>query len=389
MIKKLIKVLYLCPNGYLGGAERFVLEAVKSHSEGPIKAKIIFFERGAALDLAKTYGLDFEVCPHRFRMRYPWQVLRVIFWMRSLFKREAPDIFHSTMPYIHILGLLASWGTSIKKVWYQHGPVGGVWDRVAHRFESDVILFNSNFLKKEHLKMKGAPKARSGLRIIPPGIAFEGSDRLDSEKIIKKYKSKNELLVLQAGRLSPLKGFENHLRAWGKLFNKYPEIKERVKILIIGEIGRQEDQPYKVFLKEEVIEQSLESNVFFLGHQDRIQDYFRACDLQVHSSIVLEPFGLVNAEAMAEECLVIGPNRGGVADILISEKTGFGYDSTSSHNINDLFLILEEKILPMIGKKREEIYPQIKAQALSHIKQNFSIEKMNNDLEELYKELVN
>ena len=48
-----MKVLYISPNGYLGGAERFVVDITRLHQNTNVECAILFFSEGDAVDLAR------------------------------------------------------------------------------------------------------------------------------------------------------------------------------------------------------------------------------------------------------------------------------------------------------------------------------------------------
>ena len=122
----MVKVLYISPNGYLGGAERFVLTATVAHLKSSrIKAAILFFSDGEASREARAAGVECLTLKHKFRMRNPLQFIKALLEIRSIVKSYNPEVLQLTMPYSHIALSLATLGLNVKKVWFQHGPVGG------------------------------------------------------------------------------------------------------------------------------------------------------------------------------------------------------------------------------------------------------------------------
>lgn len=87
-----------------------------------------------------------------------------------------------------------------------------------------------------------------------------------------------------------------------------------------------------------------------------------------------EPFGLVMAEAMSCGTPVIGFNRGSVAEIVEDEKTGFVVDPVSGVEGLSNALDKIDAIAPFDCRKRVE--------------ENFSIEKMVENYEKAYKEII-
>jgi glycosyltransferase involved in cell wall biosynthesis len=124
------------------------------------------------------------------------------------------------------------------------------------------------------------------------------------------------------------------------------------KIQWIGEVGS--EQPLS---KEKVSELMQKASVFLMP---------------INWS---EPFGLVMAEAMSCGTPVIGFNRGSVSELVLHEKTGFLVDP------NDGVLGLERAVgkLGMINP----------SDCRKHIEEHFSVEKMVDGYETIYKQLLN
>ena len=79
--------MYVSPNGYLGGAERFVLNAAKGHlDQQKIKTGILFFSGGESVKEAGKLGIKYFVLVNKFRFRKPLELLRAIIEIRKIVK---------------------------------------------------------------------------------------------------------------------------------------------------------------------------------------------------------------------------------------------------------------------------------------------------------------
>jgi hypothetical protein len=140
-------VLYLCPNAFLGGAERITLKLCQLHQQNEIfKVILLFLNNGPLVDHARKLGIKVYVLNFSFRLRHVWSLLKTISYVRKTVKREKIQIIHNVMPYAHIIGAIACLGLDVKKIWFQHGPVGGKLDKIASLLPVDRILFNSQYL---------------------------------------------------------------------------------------------------------------------------------------------------------------------------------------------------------------------------------------------------
>lgn len=120
--------------------------------------------------------------------------------------------------------------------------------------------------------------------------------------------SSTERFILAAGRLTEAKDYPNLLNAISALI-KRGLVEGKIKLYIVGE-GRLLNS-----LTDLVKELSIEKNVEFLGVRRDISELMSACDTFVLSS-AWEGFGLVVAEAMACERVVVATDCGGVKEVV-------------------------------------------------------------------------
>ena len=382
-----MKILYISPNGYLGGAERFVCNILEGHLQNNNSVhEVIFFTDGEAANLCRSIGAKVHILPIQFKMRNPIKLLKVFFYMRKFIKENNFKLIHSTMPYAQIIAFFSTLFLDVKRVWFQHGPVGGLLDKIANLLIADRIYFNSKYLEEEHLKMFLSKRNIKKHKIINYGILNSNIDINEAKKIKNQYLKNAKYLFLSAGRLCPWKGQLELIQAILLLKNEDSDLFQKVKFLIVGSFGRMEDKKYEDEIKRKIKEEKLEKNIFMIGHKNNIQDYYNACDVFIHTSLIPEPFGLVVAESMKNNCLVIGSDQGGVKDILIDKETGFTYSSTTQNSQFALAKVIS-KVFNALERDINGI-EQIKNNAKMLINTDYTVEKMTIKLEEDYKSLL-
>ena len=144
--------------------------------------------------------------------------------------------------------------------------------------------------------------------VLPNPLAFEPTDMsmLESKKKI----------VLAAGRLNVwhYKGFDNLIKAWGLIHNKYPDW----KLKILGS-GKDKDYEYlKILAKENGVENSLELLGFI---EDPVPCYQEASIFVLSSRY--EGFGMVLIEAMSQGCACVACDyKGRQSEIITNENEG-------------------------------------------------------------------
>ncbi|MBY0516464.1 MAG: glycosyltransferase family 4 protein [Bacteriovoracaceae bacterium] len=368
------KILYLSANGYIGGAEKFILNSCKMHLQNnKYLPCILFFKNGEAVKEAKLLNIPHFVLKNEFKLSSPLRLLRAILEIRDITKTMNPEWVHTTMPYTQIVFGLSSYGIRTKVAWFQHGPVGGTLDKIASLFKSHLLLFNSQFLKSAHFAT--VPIIRSNeVEIIKLGV--ESANNYNEKFLSSK------LRLGTSGRICSWKGFHLIVEALKLLKENYPH--SRFSFSIAGNAKTPKDIEYENSLKNLVVKNNLHQEIKFIGHVIDIKNFYQTIDVFIHSSTIPEPFGLVVAEAMGQSCLVIGSNQGGVTDLIINGDTGLSFKSTTHEAVQDLYSILERLLLNFESKNLDE-YKKIQKAGFELIKNQYSLVCMTNELEDLYK----
>lgn len=143
------------------------------------------------------------------------------------------------------------------------------------------------------------------------------------------YYEEKEPYFLCASRISPEKGLDDVIEAFGKFHSNHP----KHKLIILGS----GDASYIECLKQKAADNGIENHVVFGGFTKDVSDYMK----RAHALIVASPaegFGRMTAEAIFAGSLVIGRNSAGTKEIL--EQTGGLLFDT----VDDLINKMEESI---------------------------------------------
>ena len=125
--------------------------------------------------------------------------------------------------------------------------------------------------------------------------------------------------IFFVGRFDQEKGVLQLVQAFAQLLPRHPDTK-----LIIGGatgFGVHQETPYVRQVRElaHSLQKSKNANISFPGyihHDNDLPSYFQKATIFACPSLFQEPFGLVNAEAMACGTPVVGSNRGGIPEVL-------------------------------------------------------------------------
>jgi glycosyltransferase involved in cell wall biosynthesis len=362
-------ILYVSPNGFLGGAEKFLLEAITAHiNSGRDRVRVLFFNEGSFSAISKVRGFSPIILPFKFRLSHLPSLLKAMLYIRSKVKSEKIEIIHSTMAYTHIVMYLSTLGLKTKHIWFQHGPVSSSLDKIAALLPADIILFNSTYLRDEHFKFN-SDLYHSKTSIIPLGVKSNAF----------KPRSHGPLKLLLAGRMAPVKGFHLVLGAIGKLLIEYPDLSHLLKVTLVGGAHSEKELFYLNELKQKI--HSLKGTIELLPFTEDMDAVYSKHDLLIQPSLIGEGFGLVLAEAMGHSLLVAGPIYGGANEILHDGITGITFDFNSKEAVTELAEFLESAI-DNFGK-----YENIRRNGLAFIKEKHSTENMLNQLCKVYDNL--
>lgn len=301
-----MKVLYVITGLGVGGAEK-QLSAIVQRMVRHHDVRVCYLTGEPAL-LHEFSGVNVVSLGMN---RTVWSVVAGYFRLRKLISSFEPDVVHSHMVHANILCRMMRFSINIPMlVCSAHNTrEGGVLRMLAYRFTDRLAHVTTNVSLE-------AVRAFERLRATPVGkmkVAVNGVDtsifKLDKEKreYVRNSASVKETdrVILSVGRLEKAKDFPNLLNAFALL----SENDKSLKLWVVGE-GNERSA-----LRECVEDLGVADRVTFWGVRNDVDAFYNAADVYVLSS-AWEGFGLVVAEAMATERVVVATDCGGVREVL-------------------------------------------------------------------------
>lgn len=305
-----MNILFFITSLDVGGAERQVLDLARRLISRNHNVLIVYLTGSgrlvssdnsiSAIGLGSTKSISGAV--------------RSFLSLRALIKSFKPDVVHSHMVHANLFARLVRLVTHIPRlICTAHNTnEGGRLRMYAYRMTNFLADVTTNVSRGavEAFESKGAVK-HGQMLFVPNGIdtdkfTFDESTRLDirsSEGILSDGK-----VILAVGRLVAAKDYPNLLRA----FEILCRVDKTITLWIIGD-GE---------LKSELIALCEELGIFkrvkFFGIREDVADFYSSADVYVLSS-AWEGFGLVVAEAMAAERVVVATDCGGVKEVVGEE----------------------------------------------------------------------
>ena len=128
-------------------------------------------------------------------------------------------------------------------------------------------------------------------------------------------------LIGIVGNIKPWKGQEVVLRAMGMLREEFPDL----ACVLIGDTSP-DAAAYREQMAALTRELGIPSRVHITGFRSDVANYINALDIQIHASVLPEPFGRVLLEAMALSKPLVASNGGAVPEIVVHEHTGLLFE---------------------------------------------------------------
>ena len=241
----------------------------------------------------------------------PIGFIRAYCQARQVINDFKPDVIHSHMVHANLFSRMLRLFMHIPKlICTAHSSnEGGRSRMLAYRITDSLCDLNTN-VSQEAVDISVQRGAAPAERI----IAMHNG--IDTERFIFNSASRvklraelglaeNSRLLLAVGRLTQAKDYPNLFTA----FTKLSELYDDVQLAVIGEGDEQ------AALTVIVTELGLTSRVHFLGLRRDVHEWMSAADVFVLSS-AWEGFGLVVAEAMACERVVVATDCGGVKEVI-------------------------------------------------------------------------
>jgi glycosyltransferase involved in cell wall biosynthesis len=222
--------------------------------------------------------------------------LRRIAAFRRVLRDIQPTVALGVMATASVLAVLAGIGLPCKIIASEHthppkAPLTPFWEhlrRWTYRLADKVVA-----LTDETRQWVEAYCHCTGVAVIPPPFTLPIA-RTDPVIEPQRVVGDKRRVLLAAGRLSPEKGFDSLIEAFGKIANTLPQW----DLVIVGE-GRA-----RASLEQQVDDAHMRGRIFLPGRAGNVADWYERADLYALSSHY-EEFSMTLVEAMASGCAAV------------------------------------------------------------------------------------
>ena len=265
-----------------------------------------------------------DLYPFRHQTSWAWRGCNLIgrlpglrrheegLWLRALFvqiRQRAVVHIHNRPQWVSFLRGLGYRGRIVLHLQNNHLGhwTGPMLDALAPHL--DLLAVCSSFLRDTYA-------ARSPALAAKTRVVFNG---VDTGLFHPQEAMRDPQTIFFVGRFDPEKGVLQLVQAYARVLRQHP----RARLVIGGAtgFGVHRETPYvrKVRRLAAELVQEKGAEIQFTGylHHDRdLPAWFQRATIFACPSLFQEPFGLVNAEAMACATPVLGASRGGIPEVL-------------------------------------------------------------------------
>jgi len=178
------------------------------------------------------------------------------------------------------------------------------------------------------------------IRVVPCGVNLDLFRPIDKARALRHLGFNGESIILFVGRIDPLKGIDNLLRAIAYLDRK------NLKLVVVG--GDEESQPELKSLKALSRSLRIHDSIAFRGlvKQEMLPYFYSAADVCVIPSYY-ESFGLVALESLACGTPVVATKVGCVESVIQHGETGYVVPDNAPLSLADTIALV---LSPSNGK---------------------------------------
>lgn len=386
-----MKIVIVCAKLSGGGAERVGAVLASGLAERGHEVTITYIKRGNEYELSpkvKRYELNRflpDTVNGSLLTRTWYKLQKRVAWfkiIKNVLQDERPDVVVSIMRYFSVPLLLYCYG-KVPLVFSEHTNFNDKiksnyrwnWKNPAMSIRPRIYRFDRNHLIKyadavtlltNYDKVYVGDKLKNKI-VLPNPLTFEPIGKEEYEELFSNRKN-----ILSCGRVSDwkIKGFDNLIKAFSLIADKYPEWD-----LDIAGAGEKEDFD---FMNSIVKEYGVEGRVHFLGFRKDIKELMKNHSIYVLSSRH-EGLPMSLTEAMANgmasvafDC-ISGPN-----EIIVDSIDGLLVENQNNEQLaNGLSTLIES----------QDLRYQLGRNAIVNIKR-FSIDRIVNKWEELFDKVI-
>ncbi len=363
MLNKRLTILHTESSKGWGGQEiRILQEAIGIRKRGH---RVLIATPSDSQLYVKAKENDFTV----YTIEFSKKSLKDFFELARIVDRERVDILNthsSSDSWVATIGAkISKRKPRIIRTRHLSTPISKTFlSRLIYNILPDAIITTGEEIKKQMITINRFNEKK--IYSIPTGIDLH---RFDPETV-KPVITGSSVRIGMVSVLRSWKGHEYFIKAVPLVLKEVPE----AEFYIVG------DGPQYNNIKKLISNASLNGKVKMLGHRDDVPEIMASLDILVHPSYANEGVPQSILQAMAMKKPVVASDAGSIKEVVKDGITGFLVSPRDPVG-------LARKIVLLI--RRPELRKKFGDEGRRMIENKYSIQKMLDDIEALYKEVFN
>lgn len=285
-----------------------------------------------------------------------WKIIKLV-------KKNNIDIIATHSGKDGWIGALAGLFTKAKVIRTRHLQTP-ITSPISYNLNDYVVTVSQQV--KDYLLSRGVKQKK--LSVIYTGIdtkKFSPSPKIDLRATLGL--TQDTIII---GIVAVLRSAKRHRDLIEAFANIYDD--KNIALIIIG------SGPQEANISKLIIEKDLTNKIFMLGHREDIEKLLPSLDIFVLPSN-MEALGTAILEASACGVPCIGSRVGGIPECIQDKTSGFLFEKENIKELTHMLQILIEN---------EELRKQLGSNARTFVEKYFSVSKMTQETESLYKKAL-
>ena len=378
------RILYLHAGAEMYGADKVLLELIKGLDSKEFEAHVILPNDGVLVEALRQVGAKVSVLDYPILRRKYFNPKGIADYIRSynfyakqiaLYAREhSIDMVHNNTAAV-LEGIYLKRKLKLPLIWHVHEiivkpkAISDFINMLMGRYADKIVTVSQAVAN--HIKQSPFIKD-SQVEVIYNGVDNAVYYPMDASSIREKFDIAQDALVIgMIGRVNAIKGQNDFIEAVEPLL----ENNEQAVAFLAGGVFPGEEWRLEE-LDKRIASSSVVSQIHRIDYYDKTSELYNMFDIFVLPSIKPDSLPTVVLEAMACSKPVVGYNNGGIAEMVVDDKSGCLVKPNRPQELSNAISLLLDS-----SEKREK-FGRVGYQRQKEL---FSLESYIKNFSELYK----
>ena len=378
------RILYLHAGAEMYGADKVLLELIKGLDRKEFEAHVILPNDGVLVEALRQVGAQVSVLDYPILRRKYFNPKGIADYIRSynfyakqiaLYAREhSIDMVHNNTAAV-LEGIYLKRKLKLPLIWHVHEiivkpkAISDFINMLMGRYADKIVTVSQAVAN--HIKQSPFIKD-SQVEVIYNGVDNAVYYPMDASSIREKFDIAQDALVIgMIGRVNAIKGQNDFIEAVEPLLEK----NEQAVAFLAGGVFPGEEWRLEE-LDKRIASSSVVSQIHRIDYYDKTSELYNMFDIFVLPSIKPDSLPTVVLEAMACSKPVVGYNNGGIAEMVVDDKSGCLVKPNRPQELSNAISLLLDS-----SEKREK-FGRVGYQRQKEL---FSLESYIKNFSELYK----